>query len=59
MVELAGRIDRLVGATSPATIVALRGEVEAALDRLDRSLALLSAGQSATLPPLAGGSTRR
>lgn len=55
MYELSEQVDRLARATSPATIVALRGEVEAALDRLDRNLALLSSGQAAKLPAL--GST--
>jgi hypothetical protein len=52
MVDLTGRVDRLAGATNPATVVALRGEAEAALDRLEHSLALLSSSQAATLPAL-------
>jgi hypothetical protein len=59
MVDLTGRVDRLAGATSPATVVALRGEAEAALDRLERSLAQLSSGQAATLPALGGLPARR
>jgi hypothetical protein len=59
MLDLTGRVDRLAGATSPATVVALRGEAEAALDRLERRLALLSAGQAATLPPLASAPVQR
>ena len=58
-VDLTGQVDRLAGATTPATIVALRGEVEAALDRLERRVALLSAGQAATLPPLASAPVQR
>jgi hypothetical protein len=58
MVELAGRVDRLIGATSPTAVVAARGEVEATLDRLERDLALLSASQR-TMVPLAGGPARR
>jgi hypothetical protein len=54
MYDLTESIDRLAGATGPASIVALRGEVEVALTRLDRGLALLSSGQAATLPPLDG-----
>jgi hypothetical protein len=50
--DLSEQVGRLVRATSPATIVALRGEVGVALDRLDRHLALLSSGQAATLPAL-------
>ena len=59
MLDLTGRVDRLAGATSPATVVALRGEAEAALDRLERSLALLSSGQAATLPALGGTPAQR
>ena len=59
MVDLTGRVDRLAGATSPATIVALRGEVEAALDRFERSLAQLSSGQAAKLPALGGTPVQR
>jgi hypothetical protein len=59
MVDLTGWVDRLAGATSPTTVVALRGEAEAALDRLERSLAQLSSGQAATLPALGGRPERR
>lgn len=59
MIDLTARVDRLAGATSPATVVALRSEVEASLDRLERSLALLSSGQTVTLPALGGTPTQR
>lgn len=59
MIDLTGRVDRLAGATSPASVVALRGEAEAALDRLERSLAQLSSGQAATLPALGGTPAQR
>jgi len=59
MVDLSGRVDRLAGATSPASVVALRGEAEAALDRLERSLARLSSGQTATLPALGATPAQR
>ena len=52
MYDLSEQVDRLGRAATPATIVAQRGEVAAALDRLERSLALLGEGRPATLPPL-------
>jgi hypothetical protein len=48
MYEVTERVDRLAHATAPATVAALRGEVETALDRLDRGLALLSPRQVVT-----------
>ena len=52
MYDLTLKVDRLVQAEGPAATAALRDEVEAALDRLDRSLALLSTSPTGTLPAL-------
>ena len=51
MYELTERIDRLGRPSSPATTIALRGEVEAVLSDLERGLELLGAGRETALAP--------
>jgi len=51
MYELTERVDRLGRSSSPATTVALRGEVEAVLSDLERGLALLGSGRETALAP--------
>ena len=51
MYELTERVDRLSRPSSPATTMALRGEVEAALGNLERGLELLGAGRATALTP--------
>ena len=53
MYELTERVDRLGRSSSPATTIALRGEVEAVLSDLERGLALLGAGRETALAPQA------
>ncbi|HSA79490.1 MAG TPA: hypothetical protein VLE23_01625, partial [Geminicoccaceae bacterium] len=51
MYELTERVERLSRPSSPATVVALRGEVEAVLGDLERGLELLRPGRAAALAP--------
>ena len=55
MYELTDRVDRLSRSSSPATTVALRGEVEAVLSDLERGLGLLGSGRGTASAPQAIG----